>query len=364
MGVVGILLALAASQAPDADRARELYLAGSEAYRQGQYEVAIGAFEEVLRLEPRPPAMFAAAQAHRLHYFVKNQIENLERAVENYRAYLEAVPSGGRRDHAAQHLSMLAPLLEQRRLESARGEVVRKAPRLIVSSKIEGAIARVDDGPQAPIPATFELEPGPHVVVVTAENHVDKRIETVSPESGTVALNVDLEPSPGNIMVRGPDGARVKVDGRSIPLSSSPIAIRPGEHMLAVTARGRTPYLERLTLAPGQSVEVTADLALSQQRYVSWALFGLASALTVSAGVTTGLAFNKQSRASDIQDAIDAGQAATEAEIDDFNELKAARADLVGATVGLAIAAGLSATAGLILWIFDDADPPIPAGPK
>ena len=68
--MIALTLTLALLSAPEHSEQQALFRAGSEAYRQGRYEVAIEAVEQILRHASPPPVTFSAAQAHRPPYFV------------------------------------------------------------------------------------------------------------------------------------------------------------------------------------------------------------------------------------------------------------------------------------------------------
>lgn len=357
--MISSLLALALFTTP-VDQAKALYQAGGEAYRQGRYAVAIRAFEEVLRVARRPAVLFSAAQAYRLQYFVDGDLAKLERAVELYRAYLDEVPEGGRRDHAAQHLSTLTPILEQRRIEVSPGEAAAdSAARLIVSSSIEGAIARVDGGEAVPIPAAFEVEPGERKVHVEAPEHLPQTVDTVAVAGSVVALNVDLEPAPGRLLVRGPEGARILLDGQFVGHSplSAPIEVAPGRHHLVVTDRGRVPFVHPLELRRGQSAELDAELAVTGQRVAAWSLLGAGAALLAGAGATFALTLEREDEAAALEARFERRGLST-GEARRYRELEEERDELAALTIGLGTAAGAAVIAGVLLWVFDEADAP------
>ncbi|MEQ8274781.1 MAG: PEGA domain-containing protein [Deltaproteobacteria bacterium] len=355
MSVVVLMIVLAASPA---DRARELYRAGSEAYRQGQYDVAVNAFEEVLAIERRPSVLFSAAQAHRLQYFVDQEDVHLERAVELYRAYLDASPKGSRRSHAVQHLATLAPMLERNATDAPAEVVAEPQARIIVAANVEAATARIDDGEPTPIPAGFIVSPGEHVVRVEAPGFVAQTLETVAVEDGVVALNPVLEPTPGHVTVRAPEGSRVDVDGRVIgraPLAE-PLALAPGEHVVAVVESGHEPYVRLLKVDRGASTEVEAELSVAPMRIGAWVAAG-ASAVALTAGaITMRAAFAAQADAS-AYDEKRLGPGLTFAELVAYDAAQSSRDDFVRATIGLGVAGVLAAATAALLWLADDPEP-------
>lgn len=340
------------------EQAKALYEAGSEAYRQGQYEVAIRAFEEGLRLAGHPALQFSAAQAYRLQFFIDQDLRMLERAIELYRAYLQGAPTGGRREHAAQHLSTLEPLLERRRIEATDGEqAADTVARLIVASRVEGATARIDDGEPTAIPAAFEVEPGERTVYVEAPEHVAQTLETVAVAGSVVALNVELRPAPGHLVVRAPEGAAVFLDRQPVgraPLGE-PLALAPGSHLVTVTANGRRPFVQQVDLGRGQAAEVDAQLGVTPQRWTSWALFGVAGAALAAGGATLAVTLDREDEGEALE-ARHARQGLTVAEADRHAALEAERDTYAAWTIGLGSAAGAALVTATLLWVFDEPD--------
>lgn len=370
----GLLLVALLSPATSVDQAKELYEAGSRAYAQGQYAVAIRAFEEARRLADQPAILFSLAQAYRLQYFVDRDHGHLERAVELYRAYVDRVTEGGRRDHAVQHLSTLEPMLQRERGPLGEsGAPAEAAPRaqLIVASATAGATARVDGGDPQAIPATFEVQPGRHLVLVEAPTFLPRTVEATSPAGSVVGLNVDLDPQPGRLMVHAPEGSAIAVDGRLRgrgPLTD-PLDVPAGRHLVAVTERGRDPFLQTLEIGRGEAVQVTAALDLSAQRVAAWSLFGASALLAVGAGVSGWQAYEYQSDALSLEDRLDA-RGFTVAEAERHQTLEEDRDEAGTLALGLGAAAVGVAVTGAVLWFFDTPDPagapllaPPPAAP-
>ncbi len=355
--MVGSIVLLVALAATPADRARDLYRAGSEAYRQGQYQVAINAFEEVLTIERRPAAIFSAAQAHRLQYFVDRGPEHLDRAVVLYREYLEAAPGGSRRNHAAQHLATLTPIYERERSNEDALEDSAPQARIIVAANVEEATARVDDGEPTPIPAGFIVEPGPHRVFVEAPGYESVTLDTVAVEEGVTALNPELSPTPGRVTVYAPEGARVGIDGRVVgraPLAE-PLAVSPGSHVLSVIDDGRDPFVRRLEVGSGSSAEVEVDLSLSTQRLGAWVALGVGTASLVTSVFTLRGALVAESDASELERRIAAGNAT----VDDgarYSERISDRDTSARATIALAAVGVVALGTAAFLWVSDDPD--------
>jgi hypothetical protein len=364
--MIGALVAflIAGAGADPLLEAKELYDAGSEAYRQGQYEVAINAFEEAYKLAPRPPVIFSLAQSHRLQYFVDGDHKKVERAIELYREYLRVVEKGGRREDVAQLLSTLVPIAARKpeatepTREPASEPII--AGRVIVSSRIENATARVDGGDPQKIPATFEVKPGQHRIVVEAPEHQPKTLETVAVASSVVAVNVELDEIPGQINIRAPEGASVHLDGRPIGAGpiADPIEVRSGRHTIAVIDRGHEPFVELVELGRGGRAVVDVELEMTTQRMIAHGLFAGGAAAFLGMGVAGGFALGAESDARALEEKVDGKMSLTEAEARMYGGYESRRDDFVNVAAGAAVIGAGAIVTGVIVYLFDTPDVP------
>jgi len=352
-----LLVALLAAPpvAPEA-----LYRAGSDAYRAGRYDVAITAFEAALAVAERPDLLFSVAQAHRLQYFSRGGSAHLEAAVDAYRGYLEQVPDGRRRVHAAQHLSTLVPYLDRLRIERAQGAAAERdaLARIIVTSAVPDARARIDEGVAQPIPAAFEVEPGTHRVEVFAELHAPVMRDVASVAGAAVALALDPTPIPARLTLRAPAGARIVVDGDTVgraPLDA-PIELMPGAHDLVVLDRGRRPVLRPLDVRRAEVLELVVALEPTTQRWMAIGALGLSAGLGLAGASTGYFAWDARAEAEAIEARVGAGLTASD--LGRYRDLEQQRDTLRDLTVGLGVAATSLVATGVALWIFDDPAPP------
>lgn len=342
------------------DQARALYQAGSDAFVAGKYSTAIDAFSSARKLVERPTVLFSLAQAYRLKYFLPpetggGQRVDLDGAIEAYRAAIAKGITGERRVHATQHLSTLVPI--QARVGGAGAAIQPTNGRLIVTSKIKGARAWIAGQEPQPVPATFLVKPGQHMVFVGAPEHVDAQSAAVAVKGTAVAVAVNPTPKPGQIQVTAPNGARIQLGdtlmGRS-PLPA-PLSMPPGAYELIVRANGRQPSTRNLVLTSSQTLAVDIDLEPTMQRTTSWVLLGLSGALAVGAGVTGGFALNAQDEAQDLRAQVGAGL--TGEEFDRYSQLRDERDGYTNATLALGISASAALITGLVLYLFDDPQP-------
>lgn len=353
-------LLIAALLAPE-DSPQALYRAGTDAYRAGRYDIAVTAFEAALSRADRPDLLFSLAQAHRMRYFSAGGINHLEAAVRAYRGYLDKVPDGRRRVHATQHLSTLMPYLERIGLD-ADGQAAAEASkmaRIIVTSAVEDAEARLEDGEAQPVPAAFETEPGTYTIEVGAADHQPIRRSVKAVAGTAVGIVLDPPPVPGALTLTAPEGARVLVGTRRIgnaPLGG-PIELTPGTHDIVVLDRGREAVVRPVRLAAGETAQLSVDLAPTRQRWFATGALITAGALAVSAGATGWLAYDTQSEADALEARIGAGLTAPG--YARYRDLEGQRDLYRDATIGLGLAAAGALVTGALMWIFDE--PRVPA---
>ncbi len=94
----------AADKAPDAatrKQVKALVQAGASHYAAGDFERAIADYEAAYRLAPLPGFFYNLAQAHR-------QLGHRGEALDNYRRYVAAVPSGAASDEARSFIASLS----------------------------------------------------------------------------------------------------------------------------------------------------------------------------------------------------------------------------------------------------------------
>jgi len=178
--VLVCLLAPAVALADDKSDAETLFRSGERAFTAAHYADAADAFEQAYAKLPLPAIAFSLAQAHRLQYFVDNQPQHLDRAVQLYHAYIDKQKTGGRVADAVANLAQIEPLLRELQASGAMkggAPVVAKRTRLMVTSDVEGARATID-GDGGPTPLVREVTPGEHTVVVEADGYASYTVKT------------------------------------------------------------------------------------------------------------------------------------------------------------------------------------------
>lgn len=363
--VTGALLTVAApglaaprEPTPDeVERARTFFNAGAQAYSAARYGDAVRSFDQAYELAPRPQLLFSLAQAERKEFFATNDASYLRRAIQHYKAYLEQVPSGGRRSEATEAKAdleaRLARLDPQQAAAGAAPAEKRKA-RVTVYSATPGAQASIDGGPAQELPYFGDLEPGKHRVRVFADGYFDGEREVSGDKPIDQPVDLPLRERPALVTVALDTTADILVDGRIVATApvSRPIEISPGPHVLSVAANGKKPLSQDVVLPRGKPFRFEPKLESSGQRVVALSMLG-AGAVGVVTGVVFGaLSLGQESRAKNIEEDraagnIDAGR--LEAHNRAIDRRDAFRnVSVVTLSVGAALAAG-----GALLYFLD-----------
>lgn len=303
------LLALSATpEDADIEAAKTYFEAGRLAYEGGQFSIAATAFEEAYRLSPRAQVIFSLAQAQRQQYFVDRDPARLRRALVLFKEYIELVPSGGRRDHAVQHVVDLEehllrlPPQPPVQTDTPPPAKVESKTQLMITSRTPSALAAIGGEEPSELPQIREVKPGEHTVRVEAEGFLAEQLEAVAVEGRLVVVDVSLKEKPAVIRVQAPDGADISLDGRLLgeaPLTA-PVEVPAGRHFVAVTQRGSYGFARDLTLDRGQDLALRAELETTTQRNVAHVFLGTATALVVAGAITGGIAFAAENTAKDI----------------------------------------------------------------
>ncbi|MCK6548415.1 PEGA domain-containing protein [Myxococcota bacterium] len=339
------------------DEAKKYFEAGRQAYEAGDYLAAALAFEGAQRLAPRPQIVFSMAQAYRQQWSVDRDPSKLRRALELYDQYLVEVPVAGRRLDAQRHageLRLQLAELEARGLArpSTKAEVKTQ---LMVSSRTPGALASLAGSEPQEVPLIADVEAGRHEVVVEAPGYEPQTVQGVAVEGRLVVVEVNLVERPGKLRISAPDGADVTVDGR--PAGTTPLLfpldVTPGEHVVAVLARGHHPHVERVVVERGEEALVVAALETTAQREVSYWVLGAGGVFFASTAIAALTALASEGEARIIQNKLDAEENLTVEERDRYNQLRVRRDDMLTVTSLFLVATVTFAGAGGLLYALD-----------
>ncbi|HEX8789994.1 MAG TPA: PEGA domain-containing protein [Polyangiaceae bacterium] len=358
-------VAAAGDDAAQVEQAKMLFNAGAQAYEAGRFATAVQAFQQAYAIAPRPAILFSMAQAERKSYYVDKRPQDLRNAITHYHAYLDQVPTGGRRGDAADALAELEPIAA--RLSPAEGAGPATPPaeqktRLMVTSQTSGAKAALDGGTPEDVPLIEEVTPGKHHVRIWADGYFDEERDAIAAQGSMAALDVPLREKPALLSVTLDRSASISVDGRPVATTplAQPLEVPSGTHVVTITKNGYKAFSREVTLAHGGSATIAAKLETSGQRTAAWIVLGTAGAAAIAGGVFTGLALAEQSNAQSILDAKNRGPIMG-SDLSSYNSDVSARDQW--RTVAIASfggAAGLLLVGG-VLYFFDQ--PHVEAGP-
>ncbi|MEZ4311444.1 MAG: PEGA domain-containing protein [Polyangiaceae bacterium] len=352
--------------------ARVLFEAGSKAYAAGNYRAAIQAFEQAYAVSARPGLLFSMAQAHRRQYKVDGRPGHVAVAIKQYKDYLAAQRTGGRRADAEAALAELAPeaqkLEREGRLQPFTSEEVESATRLIVTSPVQGVRIAVDgsaEGREAPLIA--ELSPGRHKVRVYADNHFEEVREIEVTKGAVTALDMPLRPRPALLSIDAPPGGRVSLDGRYVGETPfpAPLELPLGEHTVRIVKDGYGTFTQTLDAGAGQKLTVAATMPMTTQRKVAIGLIGTGAASIAGGILFGGLALVSQADAQAVQGDMNQGKVVCRGqecpELDRYNTSVRARDAFRAGAFSLLGVGALAGGAGLFLYLVDGVPPFTPA---
>lgn len=360
--LLAAVLASGAAHAKDptpdeVERARTFFNAGAMAYGAARYADAVRSFEQAYALAPRPPVVFSLAQAERKEFFASNNGQYLRRAIDHYKQYLDAVPSGGRRSEAIDakaDLEARMARMDPSQMQAGPAPVEKRKARVTVYSPTPGAHVSFDGGPPQEVPYFGDLPPGKHKIRVFADGYFDAEEEVSGDKPIDVPVTLTLRDRPALVQVDLASSGEVYVDGRiaaTTPLTR-PIEVPPGKHVLTVATNGKKAYSQEVVLERGKPFRFEPHLETSGQRVVAWTMLISGAAGLVTGGVLGFVAIGRENRAQDIERA----EAQHNISADDLAEHNRAidqrdsfrTASIVALSVGGALAAG-----GALLYLFD-----------
>ncbi len=257
----------------------------------GQYVVATRAFEQAYELAPLPAISFSTAQALRLQFFVDHKPAGLQRAIARYRRYIEATPSGGRRQDAVTSLAEIEPIFMRLSAEAptAPPEPPELPTQLMITSAIAGAWGTVDGAVQQDLPMVLDVSPGPHTITAGAEAHDVIKLDVLAAERRLAVVEVELKPQPARLVIDADLSADVHING--LIKGRTPISLKlpPGPAEVSLVGSGVVPWSRSIQLKPNAEVELKLQLRRTTQRSAAHAVL-LAALTGLAAGAGVGVA--------------------------------------------------------------------------
>ena len=325
MKALAILIALAASVRADDPKLAERYFHyGERAYKEQNFEAAATYFEQAYKAMPLPEIAFSAAQAYRRQYHVSNKAEQVARAIELYRAYLDKIHAGGRVADAADAIAEMQHELDRLIKSGVKvsAELAAEHTQLGVNVAIENeseasrTVHEVEDAPARKVPglvvtidgtnvrpdAPTNVAPGTHAIHVVADGY-EPQDKTVDVTQGDFHMvDVALRAKPAHIAVT--TSARVAIDGRAVGEAPLHVDVVAGKHLIALLHDGRDLWAKDVSLERGQDLALAPELSISSQR--RWTerigIAGAAAGVVTLAALTVAIV--EDSRASSLNDAF------------------------------------------------------------
>jgi hypothetical protein len=159
-----------------AKAARKAFEAGTKAFKAGKFAEALASFDKAYSLKPHPTVRFNIARC-------AEQLNDVPRALKEYRIYLTEVPEPADADTIARAVSSLERKLQQKNLQQ-----------LMVTADPADASITVDDAPLGHSPAFVELSPGLHRLRVEREGLEPVAKAFTMPTAKSFELSFVLQP--------------------------------------------------------------------------------------------------------------------------------------------------------------------------
>lgn len=183
-----LLLALLGQAAPAAPavppenvaKAKEQFTAGQALYQQRKYADAAAKFEDAYRLRPHPVILFNLAKCY-------EGLDAFGKALKAYNEYLRLSPQAADKPQVVDSIANL-----ERRLREQGVQQVR------IFAEPKDAKIEVDGKDLGPSPASAELKPGVHKLVVSSKGLETSTRDFDLPAHKSLELTVMLQP-PGAV---------------------------------------------------------------------------------------------------------------------------------------------------------------------
>jgi tetratricopeptide (TPR) repeat protein len=159
------------------DAAKSAYASGESAYKAGDFKGAIKSFQDAQAIIPSAQAAFWLAMSLKADAQVPAAIAEFERLLAN--------PGSSK--------------IGEDKLNEARAalEELKKTPgKLDVATDPPGSTVAVDGAAPVPTPATLELTPGAHKLILALDGYLDAEVELEMPPGSKGAQTFTLEKAP------------------------------------------------------------------------------------------------------------------------------------------------------------------------
>jgi hypothetical protein len=256
-----------AASADPVERARELFAEGIDHVRSNEWGEALADFRASAALRPHAVTTYNMGASYRA----------TGRYTRARQQFLDALARHAKHQELPPHL-----LEETRRFLAEIDAVLARVPLRVTPRfakvTVDGAPLKVESLPAgsrlvagvrpagtgeaiASGSGTLLLDPGAHVLLVSAEGHQDTVVNrTVSPGDNP-PVTVALRPKPSQLRVRANTApAQVFLDGDFLGMAPLEVLRPAGSYELKVVADEREPFTSLVQLESGKAHLVSADL--------------------------------------------------------------------------------------------------------
>jgi len=288
------VLAPSSARADDPpDEARAAFREGASLIEQAEWAAALAAFERSLALRPHALTLYNIGVCQRFIGRSTLARETLKKALARAESTSEmpAVFVDQTRAYIAEVESKLARL--RVRVTPPETRVSVDGRPLAQSDKPDVLVAGVAPVGEATAVrgGAFEIlvDPRPVVFTFTLEGHdtVEVKKEPKPGSADEVTVSMTEQPAQMKIVSNVP-GSIVRVDGVDVGVAPVVVSRPPGPRVVTIAADGHVPFESKLTLRPGQSIPVDAQLLPEKPAITkNWWFWVGSAVLLTGVGVAT-----------------------------------------------------------------------------
>src|SRR5262245_8801305 len=157
---------------------------------------------------------------------------------------------------------MRVPLAVALVLLAAVGEVAAQAKRdVAIESEPPGAdvyLNSKDDGSLCKTPCTIKAPVGEQILIIEIANHVSALESLLVPKRGKLLpKKVKLQRAVGTVVVKGPEGAKIRIGDADKGKAPAKIEVDAGPHTITLTLKGKQVLQDLIEVEPDQEVVVS-----------------------------------------------------------------------------------------------------------
>jgi tetratricopeptide (TPR) repeat protein len=250
----------------DAERAKQLYAFGAEAFAAQRNADAIRYFRRAAELVPSAKLTYNIGLAY-------EEMGDAGRALAEYRAYLKQEPHGERREEVLGRIATL-----ERRLADTGVQ------QLSVTSAPPGATLRIGGQPVGVTPWAGELAPGHHAIELELNGHEAGHADVTLAADHSTEVALTLAPRAADAVAAPSTGPRVS------PLTWTFLGVGAGALTGGIAFElSRASSVDDARRADSQIAAAEANGAADAKQMASLLLLGFGGAFVIGGGVLLAL---------------------------------------------------------------------------